>query len=297
MTSEEALLKLGEATAEAVANVLRMFSPDGVNVGEAKIVPSGQPLLAMLPMPAVAASVSYVDGVVGGNIFAMTRLGARRLAAAMMMQDPNELEGDEELSELELSAVGEAMNQMMAGAAVATSGVLGEEVDIAPPETKFFSTVDESVDAWEVTPHVVSISFSLLGEPCRLIQLAPNAFIVKMTRAFADLAAETASEDILHRDLGSDTLPEEAVRQIPVRVWAELGRVRLDVAQAIGLGPGEVVELDRLADDPVDLFVNGRRFGSGRLILIDGSDWGVRVESVLPAGAVADLVGLEEAEG
>ena len=51
------------------------------------VVPSGESPLRSIPVPAVAANVSYVHGVTGGNIFVMTRLGVRRLAAAMMGMD------------------------------------------------------------------------------------------------------------------------------------------------------------------------------------------------------------------
>ena len=85
-------------------------------------------------MPAVCAEVSYVDGVTGGNVFLLPVEGARRLAATMMGQDASDAVEGAELSELDLSAVGEAMNQMMSAAALATSGVLGQEVEIDPPD-------------------------------------------------------------------------------------------------------------------------------------------------------------------
>jgi flagellar motor switch protein FliN/FliY len=44
-----------------------------------------------------------------------------------------------------------------------------------------------------------------------------------------------------------------------------------------------VVELDRQADEPIDLYVNGRRFATGRLVVVDGDDWAVRIETVLEA--------------
>jgi len=65
-----------------------------------------------------------------------------------------------------------------------------------------------------------------------------------------------------------------------VRVWAELGRAQMPSAQIIGLPSGAVVELDRQADEPIDIFVNGMRFASGRLIVVDGSDWAVRIEEI-----------------
>jgi len=71
---------------------------------------------------------------------------------------------------------------------------------------------------------------------------------------------------------------------VPVRVWAELGRSHMPVGRAVSLQPGAVVDLDAAPDDPVQLYVNGRRFGSGRLLLID-NEWAVRVDEVLPSTA------------
>src|SRR5919107_4894983 len=117
-----------------------MFAAGQVTAGEVAEVPADRDPLEGISAPAVATSVSYVDGVTGGNVFVMTVEGARRLAAAMMGMDPDALEPGEELGELELSAVAEAMNQMMASAAGATSAVLGTEVEISPPDTRSFAT-------------------------------------------------------------------------------------------------------------------------------------------------------------
>jgi flagellar motor switch protein FliN/FliY len=61
----------------------------------------------------------------------------------------------------------------------------------------------------------------------------------------------------------------------------------MPVGRAVSLGTGAVVDLDRAPDDPVDLYVNGRRFATGRLLLVE-DEWAVRIESVLPAGSVPD---------
>ncbi len=66
-----------------------------------------------------------------------------------------------------------------------------------------------------------------------------------------------------------------------MRVWAELGRARMPSAQIVGLPTGAVVELDKQADDAIDLFVNGTHFATGRLVVVDGTDWAVRIEHVL----------------
>ena len=285
MTTDEALIKIASSTSEAVKQVLEMVSASTVDSGQVAVIPKGEPPLRSIPVPAVVASVSYVDGVTGGNIFVITRTGVQRLAAAMMGHDPSEVVEAEELSELELSAAGEAMNQMMAAAAGATSAVLGQEVEIGPPETRFFATPEEATDAYELSAHMTNASFTLLGEPCRLVQLVPNSFVVRMTRALSDLQAEEAGGGNRGDRSG---VPSDALRGVPVRVWAELGRARMGVGRAVGLPTGAVVDLDQEPDAPVDLYVNGRRFGTGRLLLVD-DEWAVRIETVLPVGAAKDM--------
>lgn len=66
-----------------------------------------------------------------------------------------------------------------------------------------------------------------------------------------------------------------------VRVSAEVGRTRLPVESLVGVPPGTIIELDRDAEDQIDIYVNGRRFAVGRLVLTDTSEWAVRIEAVL----------------
>ena len=283
MTTEQALLQLANSTADAVLRVLSSLAPDAAEKGPVSVIPGGASPLQAVPLPAVATNVSYVDGVTGGNVFVITRLGARRLAATMMMQEPPAEDHEGELDELELSAVGEAMNQMMAAAAGATGHVLGQEVEISVPATRFLEKAADTEDAYPKTPHATTASFLLLGEQCRLIQLVPNAFVVRMTRALADRVAEQSGGQLA--DGAEPILSPASIRDIRVRVGAELGRATLPLARAVGLGAGAVVELDRAADDPIDLYVNGRRFATGRLLLIDQTEWAVQIERVLDPDA------------
>jgi flagellar motor switch protein FliN len=219
--------------------------------------------------------------VTGGNLFVMTVEGARKLAAAMMGADPEGEAGAAELSELELSAVAEAMNQMMASAAGATSAVLGTEVEIGVPETRNFSSADQAIDAYARTPHATRAAVSVCGEPCRLVQLVPNAFVVRMSGALDELGSELETHDQGARGTANGNADgSPSLAGISVRVAAELGRARMATAQIVGLPAGAVVELNRQADEPIDLYVNGRRFATGRLIVVDGADWAVRIESI-----------------
>jgi flagellar motor switch protein FliM len=88
--------------------------------------------------------------------------------------------------------------------------------------------------------------------------------------------------------------PDAALRgalgQVPVRVWAELGRARLSLAEVVALGVGAVVELDRRLEDPIDLYVNGLRLGHGELEIVD-DEWAVRVDAVTGLGEPAVALG------
>jgi flagellar motor switch protein FliN len=279
MTTDQALVKLGQSTTEAVCSVLEQFVPGQITPGEVAVVTGSRHPLEGIPVPAVATMVSYVDGVTGGNLFVMTVEGARRLAAGMMGNEPA-AEGAE-LSELELSAVAEAMNQMMASAAGAISAVLGTEVETGVPETRTFVSFEQAADAYARTPHATRAAVSVCGEPCRLVQLVPNAFVVRMSEALDELGSELPASDVDATESGEEAAGAPSLAGITVRVAAELGRARMASADIVGLPPGSVVELNRQADEPIDLYVNGRHFATGRLMVVDGSDWAVRIETIL----------------
>jgi flagellar motor switch protein FliN/FliY len=285
MSGQDALERLGQSTAGACLGVLEMFAAGKVSAGEVTVSGDSKAAFAGVPVPAVAMSVSYVDGVTGGNVFLITLEGARKLAASMMgMDEPGEPEVPGELSELELSAVSEAMNQMMGSAAGATASVLGTEVEIGTPDSRTFTAGEEIAEAYPATPHAVRTAMTICGEPARLVQLVPNAFVVRMSSALDALGAEVPASApaggvaAAHAPAAPMT---PSLAGIPVRVWAELGRARMPSAQVVGLPAGAVVELDHQADDPIDLYVNGTLFATGRLVVVDDTDWAVRIEHVL----------------
>jgi len=293
MSTNAALTRLAQSSSEAAVGILEMFAPGQVQAGDVAVLDAGSNPLAGLPYPAVATSVSYVDGVTGGNVFVMTLEGARKLAAAMMGAGEPEPSDAGELTELEASAVSEAMNQMMATAAGAISTVLGTDVEIGTPETRTFLAEYQTANAYPASPHMVRAAFSVCGEPCRLVQLVPNAFVVRMDAALDELSAEPAPAPGAPAAARAGVAPgAPSLAGIPVRVWAELGRASMQTADVVGLPHGAVVELDRSPDEPIDLFVNGRRFATGRLVVVDGNDWAVRIESVLdPSSDSSDTEG------
>jgi flagellar motor switch protein FliN/FliY len=295
VTTDQALEQLARSSAEAVVGALEMFGgADGaIALTGVRVLSGGEDPLAGLPAPGVAAAVAYVEGVTGGNVLAIGVRGARRLANAMMGMDPAADVDDEPLSELELSAVSEAANQTMAAAGQATAAVIGEEVDISPPETRAFATTDGVVEVANSADHVTSAALSLFGEPARLVQVVPTAFTVRMTRALDRKSQELDVEPPAGAaDPHAGERADPAVSGVApalggtgVRLWAELGRARMPIAQAVSMPTGGIVELDREPDELIDLYVNGRRLALGRLVITDGGRWAVRVEQVLDSAA------------
>lgn len=76
-----------------------------------------------------------------------------------------------------------------------------------------------------------------------------------------------------------EELEPASLMAMPLRVWAEIGRARMPAASVVGMAEGTIVDLDREPDEPAELFVNGRHFGTGRVVLVDG-EWALRVESL-----------------
>jgi flagellar motor switch protein FliN len=290
VTAREALGQLAASTAEAVARVLEAFLPDGVERGDITVIEEGQDPFSSLPGGGVAASVHYTDGVAGANVFVMSSAGARALASAMGAAEP---ESDGPLSELELSAIGEASNQMLASAASAIAVVIGQEIKISPPDVRVVDPKLDPVDAWGSAPHACSTSFMVAGEPCRLVQLVPSAFLMRMARAIDEMSMRHSPGGSPAEGGFAAGVPiTEQLGGVGIRVWAELGRTELPLGVALTLPAGSVIDLDRTVDAPVDLFVNGLCFGRGRLLVTDDGEWAIQVTSVnQPAIRKPALVG------
>jgi flagellar motor switch protein FliN/FliY len=72
---------------------------------------------------------------------------------------------------------------------------------------------------------------------------------------------------------------------VTVELTVEVGRTNMSLGETLSLGPGSVVTLDRLADKPVDLLVNGRPIARGEVVVID-EQFGLRITEVTGAGEI-----------
>ena len=70
------------------------------------------------------------------------------------------------------------------------------------------------------------------------------------------------------------------LHDVVMELTAELGRTRMTVRDLLGLQPGTVVELDRLAGSPADLLVNGRLIARGEVVVVD-EEYALKITELL----------------
>ena len=72
----------------------------------------------------------------------------------------------------------------------------------------------------------------------------------------------------------------DLILDIEVPISVELGRTEMSIAEVLELGPGSIVELQKMASDPVDLLVNNKLIAHGEVVVVD-ENFGIRISSVV----------------
>ncbi len=262
--------------------------------------------------PAVVVVIEYTEGLAGRNVFILTQRDASVVADLMMGGEGTPADG---LTELHASAIGEAMNQMMGSASTAMAEMAGRRVDISAPSVAIIDLSDEAqaVDLG-LEGRIVRTSFQLRVDDLldtTLMQLMPLGFargLVDGMSAPAPAAgappppgpAPAAEPPVDDRHLHAvpvpvaqpvtfpslDGVPESPgagdiglLLDVPLQVTVELGRTQLRIRNVLELVPGSIVELDKLAGEPVDVLVNGKQIARGEVVVID-EEFGVRITDV-----------------
>lgn len=279
------------------------------------------------PTPHVALRVGYTEGLQGENVLVLTREDAA-IISDLMLGGTGIGVDPEGLDEIRLSAVQEAMNQMMGAAATSLSTVFSKKIDISPPLVEVFDatknqTIIDRLELWET---MVLIEFNLkVGDliDSKIVQIAPVQFgkqlvdeLMKATTAPAAKASEPkaqpASPQPPAQPAQTATIepprpkatPEVAVSHaefmplqqpnareavpanlgllydVPLNVTVELGRTKKSVREVLELSQGSIIELDKLAGEPVDIYVNQQRIARGEVVVIE-ENFGVRVTEII----------------
>lgn len=335
--------------------------------------------------PCVFIQIYYKEGLEGNNILILKEDDVKIIADLMMGGDGTNL--PDELTELHLSAISEAMNQMMGSSSTSLSSILEKKVDISPPVAQ---VVDMNMDikggdiADFLTDQFIKVSFKMeIGNlvDSELMQLYPVEFTKDLYRKFtstvtevpeatapepqpvnmaATEAAPTMSQPqqpqyqqpamdamnnqmnmnpmngmnpmmgqmnmgqmnmgqmngwpmggnpmmgmqpqyqpypmpptpevnvqpaqftAFHPNAGGTTQQEniDLLRDVPLEVTVELGRTSKSIKEILDFAPGTIIELNRLAGEPIDVLVNGKYVAKGEVVVIEEA-FGIRVTEIV----------------
>ena len=345
-------------------------------------------LLDSYEKPCVFIQIKYTQGLDGTNILVLKEHDVKVITDLMMGGDGTNTEG--ELGELHLSAISEAMNQMMGSAATSLSTLLQTVIDISPPESSLFD-LTEVKDGKEISPFLggtfVKISFRMQIDDLvdsTIMQLYPIDFARKLVETFINTQMANIDEATEKKpaqpendtdttaqipapgtdnqtqmnntnlngmnqmgnmgmndmnqmnnmgmngmnqmgnmgmngmnqmgnmgmnsmnQMGMMGMPGQNVnvqpaqfqsfsndnmgttgqenigliKDVPLEVTVELGRTTKSISDILDFSPGTIIELDRIAGEPIDVLVNGKFVAKGEVVVIEES-FGVRITEII----------------
>ncbi|MCM1467199.1 MAG: flagellar motor switch phosphatase FliY [Alistipes sp.] len=357
---EDALGEVANISMGTAATTLSSLLNQKVNITTPQVsYLNWDDLSADYERPCVLMHISYREGIDGNNVLVL-REDDVKIITDLMMGGSGEISPDP-LSELHLSAIGEAMNQMMGSAATSMSTLLGRKIDITPPTADLVDLNSEGdYNKPEFLNHTfVKVAFKMqIGDliDSELMQLYPVEFAQELHQMFMeyDSSASTssapqaapapapapqpaqpapqpmpqaapqpmpqamppmegypqpmmggyppqqpypmpmmgypmqpmnvqqASFQAFNPDLASITQKENIglIMDVPLEVTVELGRTHKSIADILEFAPGTIVELNKIAGEPIDVLVNGKYVAKGEVVVIEES-FGVRITEVV----------------
>lgn len=303
-------------------------------------------------LPCVFINIAYIEGIQGNNLLILMEDDVKIITDLMMGGDGTNLV--DVLSDLHLSAICEAMNQMMGSAATSMSSMLNRKIDISPPVaerlelgTDQLSRVMEDFQG----QHFVKVSLKMeIGDlvDSNIMQLYPVDFAKELYQIFSSSiesaeepepqpAPQEAPQPQPQAQPGAapqfaSPMPEQQmpygqipygqmpygqvpygygmpaqdvnvqpvqfqsfagginpiaqqenidlIMDVPLEVTVELGRTKKSIKEILEFSPGTIVELDKIAGEPIDVLVNGKLVAKGEVVVIEES-FGIRITDII----------------
>lgn len=269
--------------------------------------------------PKVVTSIDFKYGLDGSNMLMIDVPDAIIIADLMMGNDGTDV-SDNVFGELELSAVGEAMNQMIGTASTAMATMFSRKVDIEPPHVEVLEMeADEEMIQISTDTQVVSISFELKVEGLinsRISQIFSDSTVLEINDIMLSDKAVTISDRVAQpeeemkvaetkpviektqreqvkvevqkpdflelSDVGQTDVPRnlDLIMDVPLEFTVVLGKSRKTIKDILSLGAGSVVELDKMTDEPLEILVNGKLIAKGEVVVINES-FGIRITNIV----------------
>lgn len=268
----------------------------------------------------IVTSIKFKEGLDGENLLIMDVEDGLVIADLMMGGDGTNTE--KELSELELSALAEAMNQMIGSSATSMSMMLKRGIDIEPPIVKLLSKEDMTEDNLNLESPICAVAFDLSVEGLReseimqvfdkdtvseIINVMLEDALIKTEDATDADEKEIIEEKVEISLKEKDSVVEEEKVKVQTPVFSELsqpegrlnnnanldlimdvplefsvvlGKNKKTIKEILSFTSGSIVELDKLADEPLEIYVNGKLIASGEVVVIN-ENFGVRITNIL----------------
>lgn len=315
--------------------------------------------------PCVLVRIAYTKGLDGNNILVLRENDVKIITDLMMGGDGSNTDG--EITELHLSAISEAMNQMMGSSATSMSSMLDIMIDISPPSSTLIDLQD-ATDGGEIEPFLdgsfVKITFKMLiGDlvDSEIMQLYPVSLAKEMcSNIISNMESDTAStvdddmptpqpEPAPQPQVAPQTPPQaqgqmqgqamlgqippqqpmpdmgmqgqpymqqpymqqpyppqqqvnvqpaqfqpfagnyqapyqpeniDLIMDVPLEVTVELGRTHKSIQDILDFAPGTIIELNKIAGEPIDVLVNGKYVAKGEVVVIEES-FGIRITEIM----------------
>lgn len=200
----------------------------------------------------------------------------------------------EEINELYLGAVGEAVSQLVTASTAALSEVIGQEVKISTPKVNLVDLRSEEATipllGEERFVKIIS-ELSIIGliERVLFAQLLSPFLLKAIIRARSSLREEDPVRARVHpvqfaalKPGGTREVPSnlDLLMDVPMEVTVELGRTSMLLKDILKLGVGSVIELEKMAGEPVDFLVNGKLIAKGGVVVID-ENFGIKITDII----------------
>ena len=383
---KDAIGEISNISMGTAATTLSTLLNQTVNITTPKVTyMNWQELADSYDKPCVFLQISYTSGLDGNNVLVLKERDVK-IITDLMMGGPGNV-SDEPIGELHLSAIGEAMNQMMGSAATSMSSMLGKKIDISPPIANLVDLNDNNKkDIPEfLQKRFVKVSFRMtIGTliDSEIMQLYPFDFARHLYETFMHDAVSgmtTSTKEAQPEQQASEPAPQpqpvqqpapqpqpvqqpapqpqpvqqpapqpqpvqqptpqpqqmagavspqgyamppqgyamppqgyampsqnyenvnvqpasfqpftggnalpgheniDLIMDVPLEVTVELGRTTKSIKEILEFAPGTIVELNKIAGEPIDVLVNGKYVAKGEVVVIEES-FGVRITEII----------------
>jgi len=326
-SEKDILGEVGNISMSTSATTLSTLLNHQVNITTPRVeVTTFNEIINSSKVPYVILQVQFDDGLHGTNVLMMSIKDASIIASLMMGKDGSEY-NEETLSEMELSAVSEAMNQMIGSASTAVSTMLSKRIDIDPPSVQvadlsnqveikgipgeanvacivFKMTIEGLIDSEIMQLYALEtakqISQTMLGtispenEPVSQdeskLQNEKEKQVEKVEPPKQEAKEQPEKKEVKIQkpefvplkeiNQNTQTRNIDLILDVPLELSVVLGRAQKSIKEVLALEPGSIVELNKYAEEPLDIYVNGKLIAQGEVVVLE-KKFGIRINSIV----------------